>query len=250
MKKIDKKRWQEHRSANFLFEAARVLNLKPEWLTDYGLFSIVVSDRKRHVFYSQTGLNSQLAAYLTKNKHICRILLEKNGFSNIPYCLPESKSDVEQFFRLHKKIVIKPTMGQRSEGVILIENISQIKDVEYEECILEKFITGEEMRYLFLNGKVIAVQQRNNKPTSDIAWNKERHSVEKLNWDKTLMETTLKVADVFELKFGTVDFIVDKLDKGLVLEVNCAPALWPFHTPVSGPKVDVSKMLLESMIKS
>ncbi len=236
-------------SARILFEEAQKMGLYPEWLTDYGLFSIKVEGNIHYIFYSNSILNNQLSYYLARNKHITRVLIEKNHLPNIPFLLPQSKEEVYQFLDHHKVIIAKPTMGSRSQDIHLIEHKKEIDSSNIFEYIFEKYIKGKEMRYLVLNNQVIGVLEKvYDTPINDPNV-VERTSFSRDQWDTNLVEISLSIMNILGLKFGAVDFLIDRDNKNYILEVNSAPALRRFDKPTSGPSVNASRQLLEATIK-
>ena len=236
------------RNAELLFSEAQKLGMKPQWLTDYGLFSIQVRERSEYVFYGVSFLNSHLSATLAKNKHITRVILEKHGLPSIPYCLPRNMDEGYNFLYEHGEIIAKPTTGQRSEDVRLIKNKSELTVVPLESSILEKYIKGKEYRYLVLNGKVIAVHlKKYNSPISNPKLH-HRFSIEQNDWDLVLVGMSVKIADIFRLKLAAVDFIITPAREKYILEVNGSPAIWRFHVPNHGPAINLARMLLEATV--
>lgn len=236
-------------SAELLFREAEQLNLKPQWLTDYGLFSIEVAGQPDYIFYSTSFLNRHIHSYLAKNKHATRTILGNHGFLNIPFALPQSFAEANAFLDEHKLIIAKPTLGSHSQNVHLIDSTDQLQRINLSENILEKFIKGKEYRCLFLKGAVIAVHHKQyDTPINDLTKLK-RISFEKADWDVDMVKTTLKVAETLHLQLGCVDFMVDTTGKQFILEVNSSPGISRFHTPAQGPGINFARMLLEAVVE-
>lgn len=237
------------RSAKILFAEAEKLNLSPQWLTDYGLFSIQVKGKTEYVFYSKSVLNSQVHSYLAKNKHATRVILANNGFLNIPFCLPKSLEEAVQFLKEHKTIIAKPTLGQHSERIRLIEAVEKLQELDLAENILEKFIKGKEYRCLVLKGDVIAVHHKQYDTPINEPDRVQRVSLEQSGWSSEMVATAVRVAEVMHLQVAAVDFMVDAEGKQYILEVNSSPGIARFHYPSKGPGINLAKRLLEAHSK-
>lgn len=234
--------------ANLLFEEARKLKLQPKWLTDYGLFSIESNHKVYFIYYSYSLFNSHLSSRLSRDKHITRTILEENKLPNIPYTLAKTKEEVLAFLAIHKTIIAKPNLSSHSENVYLIKNLHEIPAIPYNEYLLEQFIKGEELRYLVLQGKVIAVHRKYYKTPINNPDTVKRISYPQDQWNQDMVKLTLEITNTMHLNFAAVDFIIDKQGKAFVLEVNSAPGLWHFHYPEEGPAINVARMFLEATI--
>lgn len=235
-------------TAELLFKEAEVLELHPKWLTDYGLFSVKMKGRKLYVYYSYSALNSHLSSRLAFDKHATRTILEDNSLPNIPYSAAKTKEEVQKIFKQQKVIIAKPTLSSHSENIYLIRSIDDIPILPYEDYIFEKYITGEEYRYLVLQNKVIAVHRKYYKTPINNPDTVKRISYPQKQWDPALISLALQVADAMHLSFAAVDFIIDQEGRAYVLEVNSAPGLWHFHHPSEGPSVNVALLFLNAMM--
>lgn len=236
------------KSSNALFSAAKRLKLAPEWITPWGLMSVQINGIEKYLFMSKTLLNTQISSYLSANKHATRAILGRHGLRNIPYCSPSTLSELASFFETHQPIIGKPTMGQRAEGILLVNEASELPKLPLSGMIYEKYISGPEVRYLVLQGQVIAVQQKIFETEIYSPENSKRVSFPPEEWDLELSEIAKKIARILELGFCAVDFKQDQDKKWFILEVNSAPALWRFEAPDEGPAVAVSELLLKAVI--
>lgn len=233
-------------SAQLFYDEAEQMGLQPRWLTKYGLFSFEVAGHTEYVFYGRTSLNSQVSSYLATNKHTTRMILQQHGLPNIPFLLPASLPEAQDFLMRHTKIVAKPTLGQKSQDVHFIESTDQLAHVDLSDKLLEKYIEGVEYRYLVLNDEVVAARRKEH-PPQDLV-NVRRISLAREEWDEQLITTALQVAKVLGLQFAAVDFLVDVSGNAFVLEVNSAPGISWVHQPDEGPSVNVAKLLLDQII--
>lgn len=233
-------------SSKYIFDAAEKLGLTPEMVADYGLIRIKYNGQDIYFFNTISDLNSSVASYIAKNKHTTRVVLEKNNLPNIPFVMPESDDEAIEFLSEHKKIMVKPTYGANSVGIKIIENEDELRKLDLSESILEKFIIGEEFRYLVLDGKVIAVHFC----IPDFETNKtKRISIKENEWDTEMLETAIKTAEVIGLRFASVDFLKDEDAKLHILEVNSAPGISRYYEPDEGEKVDVARLFIEANLK-
>jgi glutathione synthase/RimK-type ligase-like ATP-grasp enzyme len=236
-------------SAQLLFVAAEKLNLQPEWLTDYGLFSIQVAGKTDYVFYATSFLNRHIHSYLARNKHVTRTILGQQGFLNIPFVLPKSLAEAQVFLDKYQVIIAKPTLGQHAQNVQLITSATELKEINLTETILEKFIVGKEYRCLVLKGEVIAVHHKQYDSPINDPEKVQRISFEKADWDDQMITTAVQVAEALHLQLSCVDFMVDELGQQFILEVNSSPGIARFHAPAEGPVVDLAGMLMEAVVQ-
>ncbi len=238
-------------SSQLLFDQAKLMGLQPQWETDYGLFSVIAPSqataKRQYFFHTNLNLNGELSRVLVKNKHFARLILEENGFENIPYILPASLEELAIFFDEHQPIICKPLLGQQSQNVKLIASKEDLKNCSMEMTFFEKYIEGSEHRYLVLNDEVIAVQKKELKPTSDQPWKLFYTGLEKNQWNETLIKMSLEVAALFQLNWAGVDFIVDQEGKGWILEVNSAPGIVKIHNPDAGVSVNAAKLIWQAI---
>ncbi|HSX08953.1 MAG TPA: ATP-grasp domain-containing protein [Candidatus Saccharimonadales bacterium] len=237
------------KTALVLFEEAKKMNLKPQWLTDYGLFSIEINGQFGYVFYSRNMFNSNLSGFLAMDKHATRVVLEQNAMPNIPFGMFKTKKDVILFLDEHKRIIAKPVVGSSSKDVHLISSQHEIPDIVFEKYIFEKFIEGREMRYLVFQNSVIAVHEKVYEgPINDVEKVK-RISYPKNTWNEKLVKLSIQITKLLFMKFAAVDYLIDKEGSMYVLEVNSSPGLYFFEHPTAGPTIPISRIFLEETIK-
>lgn len=238
-------------SSQILFDEAQKLGLNPKWETDYGLFSVSFrnTSKREYFFHSNLNLNGELSRILVKNKHFTRLILEKNNFVNIPFILPRSPEELRYFFDQHQPIICKPLLGQRSKKVYLIKTKERLEKCSLKMNFFEKYIEGEEHRYLILDRKVIALQHKKLSPTRKYPWNLRYTGVDQLNWDEELIDQSLKIASIFKLNWAAVDFLLDADGKAWVLEVNSSPGIVKIHHPDDGIKVNAAGLIWKVLMK-
>lgn len=235
-------------TAELLFRCAQQMDLAPAWVLPLSMFAITVGGRERYINLARSPLNSEASAALAKNKYVTRRILERHNMQNIPFILPRTQVEAELFLGQHGKIVAKPVAGAGAQDIHIITTNDQLGMLSIGSHILEKYIEGEELRYLLLNGSVIGVH-RSDYGVS-VAQDRAllRISYRRALWSKTLLESSLRIANILDLRFAAVDYIIDPSGRAYILEVNTMPGLKWFHAPSSGPVVDVARLFLESIV--
>ena len=235
-------------TAVVLFKEAKKMGLAPKWITDYGLFSIMVNKRIGYIFYARNFFNTNLSGNIAMDKHATRTILDLHKFPNVPFGMFSKKNDVKQFFQKHSKIIAKPVFGSGSKDVHLITSSEEIPELEFDKYIFEKFIEGREMRYLVFRDKVLAVHHKSYQGPINNPAKLKRISYSQESWNKELVNLTLEIADKLYLQFAAVDFLIDKRGKAFVLEVNSSPGLYFFEHPTAGPTIPIARIFLEATI--
>lgn len=236
-------------TAELLFQCAQQMGLEPTWLTPGGLFAISTPEEEKYIHFAHSPLNSHTSASLTRNKYMTRIVLERNGLPNIPFCRPRSQLQAEVFLYHYKKIIAKPLGGSGSRDIHIVTLDSQLQELSITKYILEQYIAGQEMRYLVLDGRVIGVHRSEYGVSVEKTRALQRISYPENTWDPKLVAWSVEIANVLGLKFAAVDYLVDDSDQAHILEVNSAPGLKWFHAPTSGPAIDVARLFLETMLQ-
>lgn len=240
---LDQKRLQ------LLVSTAESMNLQPTVITDYGLVSIVINDKTRYLFHKGSNPNEQIASWLSQNKHAARVIFERNGLPNIPFCLPHGSVDAKDFLRKHEQIIIKPIRGKKSQDVHLIHTEHELAAVDATGYILEKYVKGQEVRILVVDSVVEAVHHKVYKSAINDPSTVKRVSIEKTHWDKKLTQLAIKAAQVIGLRFAAVDFLVTSDGAAYILEINSAPGIERFQAPDQGPAIDMMRLYLEQIVK-
>lgn len=237
-------------TVELLFTTAQRLGLLPEWVTPRGLFVISTAAGEQYINHERSSLNSHVSVSLTRNKYHTRLALERHNMPNIPFSRVKTVGEAKEFLATHSTIIAKPLRGSGSKGIQVIRSDKQLDTLVVSEYILERYTPGREMRYLILQGRVIAVHE--SKYGKSVASDREleRISYDTELWDPILVSQSLKIARVLGLSFGAVDYIIDDSNQAHVLEVNSCPGFKWFHAPSEGPAVDVATMFLHATINS
>lgn len=226
------------------------MGLQPVWLHRPGGAFVIHTDKgEKYINGEQSILNSQVGASLSKNKYLTRIILGRNGFDNIPFARVQDLDQAKKFLARQKKIIVKPLKGMGCDDIHVVSEINEIEQLDIKKYILEKYIAGQEMRYLVMNGNVVAVHKSNYGVSVASDRELERISIETDEWDAELGEQAIEISKIFGLGFSAIDYIID--DEGIahILEVNSAPGLKWFHAPSEGPPADVARLMLDAFLK-
>jgi glutathione synthase/RimK-type ligase-like ATP-grasp enzyme len=237
-------------TAELLYNCAVSMGLQPVWLMRDNLFSISTPMGERYVYDAKSTVNSQLSSNLTRNKLTTRLVLEHKGLPGIAFLKPKNLAEAEQFLAKHSKIIVKPLVGSNSHDVHIVDTAKRLRelDVDTSGYILEKYIAGKELRYLVLNGKVIAVHESEYGESVSETRELKRISYPESEWDPELAALALKTAKILHLRYAAVDYLIGPQGQIHILEVNSSPGLKWFHAPTSGPVVDVAGLFLEAML--
>lgn len=237
-------------TAELLFGCARQMGLRPVWVTPLDTFAIRLNGQERYINLARSPLNSDASAALAKNKYVTRRILERHNMRNIPFTLPRTDAEAEEFLNQHGTIVAKPVTGSGARDIHIVTTQSQLHALNLVGYILEKYIAGQELRYLVLNDKVIGVYRSDYGTSVSQTRQLQCISYPEDSWSPTLIDWSLRTASTLNLKFAAVDYLIDKTGRAHILEVNTTPDLKWFHAPSSGPAVDVARLFLESVLDS
>ena len=236
-------------SAQLLYVCAEGMGLSPVWLIRGRLLAIQTSKGERYLYEARSSLNSQLNSSLARDKLATRRILERHGLPSIPSLNPDSQGEAEQFLATHSKIIVKPFKGSNSRNVTVVESQEQLILFNITKYLLEKYISGRELRYLILDGQIIGVQESKYGDSVAETRNLQVISYPRSEWNADLMTMSLKIADILRLRYAAVDFLIDGDGRIHILEVNSSPKMRWFHAPTRGPEVDVARLFLEAFIK-
>lgn len=235
-------------TTQLLFACAQSMGLQPSWIKPHSLFAILVNNVESYVYFARSPLNSHITTSIARNKNLTRLVLARHKLQNIPYLRPTTLDQARDFLKTYKKIIAKPYNGSGSRDIHIIASASELAELDIADYILEQYIAGKEYRYLVLNDSIIAVHRVEYGTSVDVARYREQISYPSSKWDSKLVATSLHAAHVLGLSFGAVDFIIDETGKAYILEINTSPDLKWFHTPTSGPVVNVAQQFLEAHI--
>ncbi len=234
-------------TAELLFTSAQELGLEPTWLEYRNIFSIQTSSGEKYIDHTCSMLNSVASAMQVQDKYLTRVILDRHGLPNIPYALPKNSEQAEAFLAEHGEIIVKPKNGWGSHNIRRVSKADELADTVYPKYIFEKYAPGREMRYLVLNGEVIAVHHSMYGESVAVNRALQRISYEPCEWNDEKCAMALQIADIFDLHLTAVDFMVAADGSYYVLEVNSSPGFKWFHAPSSGPSVNVALAFLQAV---
>ena len=238
-------------TGELLYRCAQQMGLEPVWLVAPTVFAITTpSGEERYINLTASALNSQVSASLAADKYLTRLICKRHGLPNIPFNQPQTHAQAEAFLEMYGKIIAKPTRGSGSQDVHIVTTAAQLHALRIERYILEQYIVGREMRYLVLQDSVIGVHRSEYGTSVAADRYLERISHSNVHWEPQLVELSLQVTQALGLHFAAVDFLVTPEGRAYILEVNTRPGLKWFHTPSSGPVVNVAQLLLEATLAS
>jgi glutathione synthase/RimK-type ligase-like ATP-grasp enzyme len=237
-------------SAELLYKSARQRGLRPAWVRPKYVFTVSTKDGDKCIDSADSLLNTQYGIVTSRNKYQTRLVMEQNKLPNIPFALPQTLLEAEQFLARHKKIIVKPVAGCGSRDIHIVTQSSELEGLDIQKYIVEKYIAGKEMRYLVLNNEVIAVHRSEYGTSVDEHRYLERISYARQSWDPELIDLSLHIARIIGLQFAAVDFLIDDQGRFYILEVNTRPGLKWFHAPSAGPAVDVASQFLEAILSA
>lgn len=234
-------------TARLLFNSAGQMGLQPSWIITGGIFVINTPSGEKFINRGVSSLNSPLSTSLVRNKFHTRLILERHGLPNIPYMRTRLFEEAEAFLDRHSTIIVKPIKGEGSRDIYIVNTKEQLAELNLKSTILEKYAPGIEMRYLVLEGEVIAVHESKYGSSVDQHRELERISYDKEEWDAELVAMSRTICSIFGLGFAAIDFMLD--DRGIyILEINSSPGFKWFHAPSVGPGVDVASLFLQATI--
>lgn len=237
-------------TAELLFRAALKMDLNPEWIVANGLFVVLINGKEQYINFARSPLNSNTNVSLAEDKYLTRRILERHGLRNIPFIRPMSQTEAAAFLDVHTKIIAKPVRGSGSRDIHVITEPEQLQALKVSSYILERYVAGQELRYLVLDGEIISVHRSDYGISVQEDRLLERISFDASAWDPALVTSALNIAQVLGLKFAAVDYIIDASGCAYILEVNTRPGLKWFHAPTSGPVVDVAHQFLKAIVKN
>ena len=235
-------------TAELLFNRARQMGLQPAWVTPNGLLAISINGQEKYIHFACSPLNSHLSVSLARNKYMTRMILGRHNMQNIPFVRPTTINEAQAFLQTHGKIVAKPVTGAGARDIHVITQNVQLQDLQITKYILEKYIAGKELSYLLLNDEIIGVHRSEYGTSVEEHRPLRRISYPRVAWNPALVDSTLKIATILNLRFAAVDYLIDTSGRAYILEVNTGPGMKWFHAPTSGPVVDVASLFLEAML--
>ena len=176
-------------------------------------------------------LNRLSTLRLFRSKPLQYLWFEENNFP-ILHWLPIKGMDplnIEKFFRLYPKMVVKPLIGQGGWGIELLTFESfkswwKKKKGRDENYLLQPLIQGaRELRYFFIKDECSLVLERTSK--SGIAANFKRRGQAALTHLPSEFQSTIDLLiEKSGAHYGAIDLFIDD-NRLIILELNTVPGL-------------------------
>lgn len=236
-------------TAELLYRRAKQMSLQPSWVIQDGLFTIQTTSGEKYINFARSPFNSDVSISLAKNKYVTRLLMERHQLPNIPFARPQNLVEAKQFLKKHAQIIVKPVTGYGAQDIHIVSDGRELETMNIRKYIFEKYIAGKEMRYLVLNNDIIGVHE--SKYGTSVAEDRplQRISYQHTTWDPLLIALSLRIANILDLHFAAVDYLIDAQGQVYILEVNTNPGLKWFHAPTSGPPVDVAGIFITAILE-
>lgn len=221
----------------YYVEAADILGIKYEILVKSLLAEFRDKNKVWHIINTATPLTTTTSTTICKRKNLTNIVLQKHG---IPVPIQKNLLNVDDatsFFHSQKDIVIKPTQQLGGKGVAILPQTEQEVIDSYHialssslsktenKVIGEKFILGENYRFLVLGDSVIGIARRKSAHVIgdgklNILQLIERASEER---KKTLLKPIIvdKEVETKLFKDGLSLETIPKKEQEIILRYNC-----------------------------
>jgi cyanophycin synthetase len=132
----------------------------------HALWVSTKSGKEELMYKAISPLNATAYSKLSKNKRETIFTLKKAGIPVPEQIRIKTFEDIELFYKIHPKLVIKPIDSSGGKGVIVLPKENELQDaynralIVSKKIIAEEFIPGMNYRFLVLDDKVLAVALR------------------------------------------------------------------------------------------
>lgn len=132
-----------------------------------GFFTLSLGGRSITCRESLSELTSAIAMSRCQDKEITHKIMREVGLSVPEHISAADSNAIEFFLNKHKRVVVKPNMGEQGFGVSV--DLRHMEEVEQaihktgcplEEVLVEVFIEGEDLRIIVINNSVVAAAVR------------------------------------------------------------------------------------------
>jgi glutathione synthase/RimK-type ligase-like ATP-grasp enzyme len=235
-------------TAELLYRRAKQMGLQPSWVTPNGMFAIATVDGEKYINSTFSSLNSHVGASLAKDKYLTRLIMERSNLPNIPFARPETPAQAQAFLEEHGTIIVKPVDGAGSKDIHMVTHMDDLNGIDIRKYIFEKYILGQEIRYLVLADEVIGVYESEYGTSVEVTRPRRGITYPPNEWDPVLIELSKRIARTIGLKFAAVDYLIDAEGGVHILEVNTSPDLKWCHAPSSGSPIDIATPFIQAML--
>jgi len=174
--------------------------------------------------------------FYNSDKATILLLAQKEGILVPDFIIGEDLKQIKEFIKKYKKIVYKPLIGSKGEGIELINNDNKVKRnkiLDYNSILyLQKYIKNKkyDIRTIFINKEMFCqfVRENENDFRYNVSLGGKGHNTEEFKKiDKHLegflkesKEIGEKISRITKMKIFGIDTLPSNDDKLYFLEVN------------------------------
>ena len=155
-------------SFSIYLEAASKLGMKIKILDEKQRIAKIISKNKKILLENMMlPINSDLAVAIARNKCLTKKILQAKRIPVASGTCINSKNQLKSSKLPEYPLVIKPSVGGRGKGITTnIYSEKQLKNAVnkafefYKEIIIEKFVKGDDYRFLVLSDEIIGIVSR------------------------------------------------------------------------------------------
>lgn len=135
-------------------------------LNTHAMYITTKSGKEVFCYKAGTPLNLVSSLLLSRNKRDTIIMLEKSGLPVPPQRRVQTFDDISLFYKTYQQIVIKPLDAMGGKGVTVLPKSDELQEAYNralkisKKVIVEKYIAGNNYRFLVLDDQVLAVTLR------------------------------------------------------------------------------------------
>lgn len=155
---------------SYYLEAADILDINYEIIVKGLIARFEYKNKHWFIVRTVTPLINSPGKKIAGNKNLANTILNKSGIPTPKYKLIKSPKEALAFFKEEKDIVIKPTVGLGGKGVSVLPtspeevlssfNFAFKNNKNSKKVMVEKYIHGENYRFLTLLEEVVGIVKR------------------------------------------------------------------------------------------
>lgn len=131
-----------------------------------GMFLTRANNTRAFIYKSSTPLNNHSARITSHNKRITVQLLKKAGIPTTEQIRIKTLQELEAFYLQENEIVVKPPNAKGGSGITILPSKDEL-EMAFQTAqkfspgiLVEKYIPGQNFRFLVLDNKVLSVVLR------------------------------------------------------------------------------------------
>jgi GNAT-family acetyltransferase (TIGR03103 family) len=132
-----------------------------------GLFTLSLGGRSVSCRESLSDFTSAVAMSRCDDKALTHRLLAAAGLSVPDQMTAGDEAGIEAFLARHGRVVVKPAKGEQGHGVAVdlttreeVRIAVAVARTYSEQVVIERFVAGQDLRIIVINGKVVAAAIR------------------------------------------------------------------------------------------